>query len=57
MRAVKVLDSLDKRDRTVAGKGQEQGTAAGDESVDDRTMTKVADYRLGAGGGSKDNGN
>jgi len=45
--AAKVMDGRDKSDITVAGKGRQKGMAAGGESVDDPTMTKAADARLG----------
>jgi hypothetical protein len=56
MGAVKVMYGRDKRDRTAAGKGWQQGNAASAKSVNNCRMTKVLDYGPGAGGGNKDKG-
>jgi hypothetical protein len=42
MKAAKVMDGRDKKDRTAAGKGWQKGTAAGDESVDIRWVPVAA---------------
>jgi len=42
MKAAKVMDGRGKKDRTAAGKGWQKGTAAGDESVDNRWVPAVA---------------
>ncbi len=53
----KLIDGWDKRVTTAAGKCWRQGMAAGDKSVDNRTMMKAADYRSCAGSSNEDNNN